>query len=235
MLDFSQNVIEKAQTLQDLWKINSDINDSFFPSDNLKPIVGGGKENAPDTMFIFINPTKRNIASHKDWQGPRYPWIGTTQIWNVLHKAEILEDSWHEEINKLKTGWSHEFARDLYTNLEEKSFYITNIVKWTGEDATLPEKEKIKLFLPILLKEIEIIKPKRIVTFGQLTFENLTNRKIKLTDYYKQFLETNMLERFPLNLSNFTCEIIPCFFPVGLGFMHQSKAIEILKHLSNNP
>lgn len=44
---------------------------------NLDSIYNGGCSNNPDICFVFMNPTKRNIASSKEWKGIKSPWIGT--------------------------------------------------------------------------------------------------------------------------------------------------------------
>lgn len=41
------------------------------------------KEN-PSICFVFMNPTAGNIAAEKDWDGPRYPWLGTKIFGNYL-------------------------------------------------------------------------------------------------------------------------------------------------------
>jgi uracil-DNA glycosylase len=46
-------------------------------------------------------------------------------------------------------------------------------VKWAGLEAKLPEREKIKLYAPLLLRELEMVRPKRVIVFGQLTFNGL--------------------------------------------------------------
>ena len=40
----------------------------------------GGYTKNPDICFGFMNPTRRNIASFKNWKGLKSPWIGTKNI-----------------------------------------------------------------------------------------------------------------------------------------------------------
>lgn len=77
----------------------------------------------------------------------------------------MFDDELIDRINTSKS-WSLEFTNKVLDFLKAKSFYLTNIVKWTGHDATLPDSKKIKLFMPILEKEIEIVQPHYIVAFG---------------------------------------------------------------------
>src|SRR3989344_3539313 len=172
---------QNYQTLDKLWDVVEDLNHKHFPENSLKPILGNGKTFRPKVMFVFINPTHANISSDKNWQGPRFPFIGTKPIWRILHRAGMFDDELIEKINNSKY-WSLEFTNIVLNFLKSKSFYFTNIVKWTGYDATLPNSEKIKLFLPILEREIQIVQPRYIVTFGHIPFENMAHRKIKLID-----------------------------------------------------
>lgn len=173
-------------------------------------------------MFVFINPTKRNISSDKKWKGPRFPFIGTKQVWRIFHRAGLFDDELMQQINN-SSNWSVEFTNKVLEFLKKKEFYITNIVKWTGQDATLPDSEKIKLFLPILENEIGLVQPEYILTLGLIPFEKLTGQKIKLADYYEKITRSGKLEFYNHN----STKIIPCYFPIGRG--NPGKAVEILK------
>ncbi len=221
---------QKCQTLEELWDIVEDVNHKYFPENNLKPILGNGKTFRPKIMFVFINPTRANISSNPNWQGPRFPFIGTKAVWRVFHRAGMFDDRLIETINNLK-DWSLEFTNEVLNFLKLQSFYLTNIVKWTGHDATLPDSKKIKLFLPILKREIEIVQPHYIVTFGLIPFEYLTGKKIKLADYYSEVMESKKLRFFDINCNGFKTKVIPCYFPVGRG--DPKKAVEILKLVNN--
>ena len=223
-------MIQNCQTLEDLWQVVLDINQKNFPENNLMPIVGNGKTFRPKIMFIFINPTHLNISSNKQWQGPRFPFIGTKPIWRIFHKSGMFDDTLIEQINHSIT-WSVDFTHQVLELLASKSFYVTNIVKWTGHDATLPDAEKIKLFLHVLEKEIEIVQPEYIVTFGLIPFENITKQKIRLRDYYSEVIQHKRIKIFETQVGSQTVKIIPCYFPVGRG--DPKKAVEILKMVNS--
>ncbi|MFH1063973.1 MAG: uracil-DNA glycosylase family protein [Candidatus Woesearchaeota archaeon] len=217
-----------AKTLDQLWNQVNILNKRHFSSNNLAPIIGNGKTSSPDIMFVFINPTARNISSDPGWKGPRFPFIGTKQVWRIFHRAGLFDDGLMEYMEN-NPHWSLDFTGKVLRFLKRKSFYITNIVKWTGEDATLPNSEKIKLFLPILLREIELVRPRHIVTFGLIPFENLTGQKIKLSEYYAGVKKSGKLKTYDLVIDSTRSKVIPCYFPVGRG--DPKKAVEILKML----
>ncbi|MEK6841443.1 MAG: uracil-DNA glycosylase family protein [Nanoarchaeota archaeon] len=214
------------KTLDDLWAYVYRLNEKHFPENKLMPILGDGKKNHPKIMFVFINPTFRNISSNKNWKGPRFPFIGTKQIWRIFHRAGLLNDELINRINK-DSNWSLAFTNEVLKFLIKKEFYFTNLVKWTGLDATLPESEKIKLFLPILEKEIEIVQPKYIVAFGLMPFYSLTKQKIKLLDYYHDVVKNGNLKSYNLSVSLTHSKVIPCYFPTGRG--NPKRAVELLQ------
>jgi len=220
--------MEEINSLDSLWKKVEDINYTYFTENSLKPILGNGEQTEPKVMFVFINPTHVNISSSKDWMGPRFPFVGTKQMWRVFHRAGLFDDDLLERINRSK-DWDIEFTNEVLNYLRNRSFYFTNIVKWTGKNATLPDSKKISLFLPILQKEIEIVKPEYVVAFGLIPFENLTGQKIKLSDYYEKSMKSNKLSCYETIFGSHKAKIIPCYFPIGRG--NPKRAVEILKLL----
>lgn len=218
------------RTLDELWEYVHELSKRKFPENSLAPIVGNGKTHKPKIMFIFINPTAKNISSAPTWRGPRFPFIGTKQIWRVFHKAGLFNSKLIRTIND-NSNWSFKFTNQVLKFLQNKCLYLTNVVKLTGRDAALPDSEKIKLFLPILKKEIEIVHPEYIVTFGLMPFEKLTGQKIKLAKYYSGVMRNKKLNFYDVQINSIKARIIPCYFPVGRG--NPKKAIRILKLVSS--
>jgi len=221
-------VLDDINTLEDLWTYTKQLHQKHFPESSLEPIMAGGKVSNPKYMFVFINPTYRNISSSSDWSGKRRPWTGTKYIWRIFKDAGHFGEDLLNEINS-KNNWDVAFADKVYDHLSDRGFYFTNIVKWTGENADLPDSAKIKVFLPILLKEIEIVSPETIVTFGLLPFSALTGEKIKLGEYFDDAVEKNSLKYYTLNVGGRDHNVIPCYFPVGRG--NPKRATKILSML----
>ncbi len=224
------NSLDTIDTIEQLNDYIDDFTSYFYPDSKLKPIVGGGRSNKPKIMLVFINPTKRNIASDPNWNGKRVPWIGITPIWKVLAKAGLISGDLNDKIHLQKKLWSPEFTELVYNQLESSGLYLTNIVKWAGEDATLPEKEKINRYLPLLLKEIELIQPQKVICFGTIPYLALTNDKTNLKTIYEEFKITNEVgfKDIELGKCKLKTRVFACYFPVGLGQFNQPKAIEIL-------
>jgi DNA polymerase len=101
-----------------MWKIVNEINLKHFSENNLKPILGDGETFRPKIAFVFINPTSKNISSHPNWHGPRFPFIGTKQIWRVFHKAGMFDDELINMINNSKS-WSLELTQKVLNFLNQ--------------------------------------------------------------------------------------------------------------------
>src|SRR3972149_269595 len=177
--------MDHIENLEQLWEKVHELNSQHFPNHKLAPILGGGQAINPKIMFVFINPTARNTSSDQNWKGPRYPFIGTKSVWRVFHRAGFLTDSLISQIEE-NSDWSVEFASELEGFLRDRGLYLTNLVKWTGPDGSLPDRKKVDLFLPLMVREIEIVAPKYLVTFGALPYQYLTGRFVKLGDNYDQ-------------------------------------------------
>ena len=78
-------------------------------------------------------------------------------------------------------------------------------------------------------REIELVKPKYIVSFGLIPLRYLIKEKIKLSDYYSKVIENKKLIFYDLSINSFKSKVIPCYFPVGRG--NPKKSVEILKLL----
>ena len=224
-----QPTYRECRSLEELWaKGVFAIHEKHFPGHELMPIMGNGQCSEPEVMFVFINPTHRNASSVRSWMGPRFPFIGTKQVWSVFHRAGLLGD---ELAYRIRHGaaWDLELTRNVLRELQARSLYLTNVVKWTGHDAALPAKEMVELFMPILQREIEIVRPRRIVAFGQLPFTNLTRLKVKLADYYADAVRTGVLKTFECAVTATGSQVVPCYFPVGRG--NPSRAVDLLKLL----
>ncbi|MDI6820873.1 MAG: hypothetical protein QMD65_01710 [Patescibacteria group bacterium] len=108
----------------------------IYGEPTLNSIYGAGCIKNPDAMFIFMNPTSKNVSSLPDWQGLRAPWLGTKNIWQFFYKLNLLPKSYFEKTQQLKTAdWTVRFATEIYRELAKKKMYVTNLAKCTQLDA----------------------------------------------------------------------------------------------------
>lgn len=83
-----------------------------------------------------MNPTRKNIASSKNWKGLKSPWIRTKNIWNLFYEFGILDEYIYNKIKNIKsTDWTEEFACIVYENVKKHKYFITNLGKCTQIDA----------------------------------------------------------------------------------------------------
>lgn len=208
----------------------SDLNSEYdrlqreYGAKELTSIYNGGCTNSPDICFVFMNPTGRNIASGPDWKGRRSPWIGTKNIWKLFYQIGLLDERIYKEIQSKKPQeWDEKFADIVYDDVEQHNFFITNLGKCTQVDARVLPNSVYSQYLDLLFKEIEIIAPKIIITFGNQVSSIVLNRNISVSQCRKQ--------SFPLSIAEKNYNVYPVYYPIGNGMMNIEKAIEDLEYI----
>lgn len=195
-----------------------------YGAKELASIYNGGCTNNPEICFIFMNPTGKNIASDPNWKGRRSPWIGTKNIWKLFFKIGLLNQIIYEEIQKRKPHeWDEKFADLVYKDVEKHKYFITNLGKCTQVDARVLPNSVYNKYLNLLFKEIEIINPKTIVSFGNQVSSIILNRNISVSQCRKQC--------FSKNISRKNYSVYPVYYPIGNGMMNIDKAIEDLNYI----
>ena len=146
---------------------------------NLVAITFGGCKENPDICFVFMNPTGKNIASSKEWHGIKSPWVGTKNIWYLFYEIGIISNKTYTEIkNKKAKEWTESFATSVYKELEDNKVFITNLAKCTQIDARYLNDEIYKKYLNLFFKEMNIVKPKKIIVLGNQVSSIILNQKI---------------------------------------------------------
>ena len=90
--------------------------------------------------------------------------------------------------------------------LKREEIFITNVVKFrptkTSQYKTVsnrtPSEEEIKLFLPYLLKEIEVVSPQIIVTLGNTPLKSLLGANVTIGQIHGKITEYNGKKLYPL-------------------------------------
>lgn len=198
-----------------------------FGAKELDSIYNGGCEDNPDICFVFMNPTGKNIASSKNWLGRKSPWLGTKNIWKLFYKVGLLDEDLFLEIqNKKPKDWDYKFCDYLYEAVSNKKIFITNLGKCTQVDARPLSDEVLGKYLNLLLKEIEIINPKVIITFGNQVSSIILNKKISVSE--------NRCVCHELKIKKNKYKVYPVYYPVGNGIFNIDKAIEDIKWIIDN-
>ena len=199
----------------------------IYGSKDLNSVYGCGKQKQPKIALVFMNPTKRNIATDKSWSGLRAQWLGTKQIWKFLAKCGIFSDEIAAEIGKKKASeWTPQFCDYIYKEVEKQELWITNLAKCTQDDARpLPDDVFIK-YKDLLKKELDIIKPKKIFFFGNQVSSIMLQQSISVSQVRRN--------KFNLKINNTNYESYAIYYPVGNGRFNQTKAIEDIKEILSN-
>lgn len=197
-----------------------------YGAKELDSIYNGGCINNPDVCFVFMNPTGRNIASSKSWKGPKSPWIGTKNIWNLFYELNLVDNEIYKEIRSKKgKDWTPEFANKVYQNITNNKVFITNLGKCTQVDARPLKDEVFYKYLSLLEKEIEIVNPKVIILFGNQVSSIFLKEKISVSQVRRK--------EFNKEINNKLYKCYSVYYPVGNGFFNIDKAIEDIKYIIN--
>ncbi len=81
--------------------------------------------------------------------------------------------------------------------LQREEVYISNIVKCRPPNNRVPTQEESNECLPYLLKEIDIINPKIIVTLGATAYRYLTGDKTPISKIRGEIIELNNIKIIP--------------------------------------
>lgn len=102
---------------------------------------------------------------------------------------------------------------------------IASDKSWKGRKSPwLGTKNIWKLFykVDLLFKEINIIKPKIIITFGNQVSSIILNKKISVSENRKKCY------RIQINKNEY--KVYPVYYPVGNGIFNIDKSIEDIKN-----
>lgn len=207
--------------LEDLNKEYDQLQETYGAKE-LNSIYNGGCSKKPDICFVFMNPTGKNVATSKSWNGIRAPWLGTKNIWDLFYSLDLLNEDIYNDIKNIKgKDWNENFALKVYDDVTKHKYFITNLGKCTQVDARSLPDSVYQNYLHLLEKEIEIINPKIIVLFGNQVSSIVLNEKICVSQVRKKLFKKN------INGKEYNCYSV--FYPVGNGRFNIDKSIEDIK------
>lgn len=101
-----------------------------------------------------------------------------------------------EILSKKSRDWDYEFCDRVYDEVQKRNYFITNLGKCTQIDARPIEDEILTKYLDLLFKEISIIKPKIIITFGNQVSSIILNEKISVSMMRKSILKKKLMVKY---------------------------------------
>ncbi len=198
-----------------------------YGAQELDSIYNGGCEENPDICFVFMNPTGRNIAASKEWKGLKSPWIGTKNIWDLFVELNLLDENIYQKIKTMKASeWTEEFAQEVYDDVKRHRYFITNLGKCTQIDARPLPDSVYKEYLHLLYNEINIIKPKIIILFGNQVSSIVLGEKISVSQVRKKCFEKE--------INGQKYKFYSVYYPIGNGRFNIDKSIEDIKWIIDN-
>ena len=198
-----------------------------YGSKELNSVYGYGCFNNPKVALVFMNPTKRNVATNKSWKGIRAQWLGTKQIWDFLTKCDLFDKNINNDIkSKTSKDWTPEFCEYVYEKVNEKGLWITNLAKCSQDDAReLPDSVFME-YKDLLKEELVKVNPSKIFFFGNQVSSIMLDETITVS--------TSRRKKFMININGKEYESYAVYYPVGNGRFNQDKAIEDIKTILNN-
>ena len=145
----------------------------------------------------------------------------------MFYKVNLLSDEVFNKIQEKKPKeWDYEFCDYVYEDITNHKVFITNLGKCTQTDARPLSDEVLKKYLDLLFKEIDIIKPKVIITFGNQVSSIILNKKISVSENRK------ICQKIKINENIY--KVYPVYYPVGNGIFNMDKSIEDINWIIEN-
>lgn len=197
-----------------------------YGSKDLNSVYGYGCATCPKAVLVFMNPTKRNIATAKSWKGLRAQWLGTKQIWDFLAKSGMFSERVNEEIKSKKPAdWTPEFCEYVYEEVKRQGLWITNLAKCSQDDARPLADETFLQYKGLLEEELCLLNPQKVFFFGNQVSSIMLGEPIAVS--------TTRQKKFFLKINGKNFESYALFYPVGNGRFNQPKTIEDIKAIFN--
>ncbi|KKQ24006.1 hypothetical protein A2108_00610 [Candidatus Wolfebacteria bacterium GWA1_42_9] len=211
-----------------LEEVKEDINrlHKRYGGDSLEPIHGAGCVKNPKVMFIFMNPTAKNVSAHSSWKGLRAPWLGTKNVWKLFYKLGVISEENFRKTQLLKPAeWTPVFSKRIYLEIQKNKVYVTNLAKCTQPDARPLHGKIFRDYRDVMLREILLINPKKIITFGNQVSSILLGKPVKVGNYDKK----SSGELLRINDKKFF--VYPTYYPVGQGIRNMNLAISRIEEI----
>lgn len=208
-----QRLIKRYDKLQDI-----------YGSKELNSVYGGGCNKNAKVALVFMNPTKRNIATDKSWTGLKAQFLGTKQVWDFITKCGLFNEELNKVIQSKKSSeWTPEVCEKVYNEVEKQGLWITNLAKCTQDDARPLSDEVFIQYKDLLKEELKLVNPQKIFFFGNQVASIMLDEKITVS--------TTRKKKFELNIDDNVYDSYAIYYPIGNGRFNQHKAVEDIKEI----
>ncbi len=187
-------------------------------------LYGAGRIKKPRVLFLFMNPTARNLGVHATWRGMRAPWLGLKNTWKLMCELGIIGRKTYSHIQGLTPdNWTPDFAETLYGEVANNGAYLTNLARCTEPDARHVADKVFRESRNITLAEIALVEPKAVIAFGNQVASNLLEQPIQVSKHHGK--------KYDLQIGEKTFAVYPTYYPVGMGQMNMPKAIKDIRKI----
>ena len=145
----------------------------------------------------------------------------------MFYKLGLIKKEQLTYIQNLQLkDWTSDFSEQLYKTISNNNVYITNLAKCTQPDARSLRDCVFKAYLGNIQREILLVRPKQIVSFGNQVSSILLGKSIKVSEYVNNH---EILE-----IDGNTFKVFPTYYPVGQGMRNLDLAIKRIQTLIKN-
>ncbi len=135
---------------------------------------------------------------------------------------DLLDKELYKKIKSKKGNeWTEDFAEEVYDDVIKHKYFITNLGKCTQIDARALPDSIYEKYLHLLEKEIDIVKPKVIILFGNQVSSIVLNKKISVSQVRKKL--------FLKDIKGTKYKFYSVYYPIGNGRFNIDKSIEDIK------
>ncbi len=139
----------------------------------------------------------------------------------------FLSKSLYQKTQTFKSGdWTNEFCNTIYSELKKQKVFVTNLAKCTQLDARPLKNTVFNNYLKLTKKEISLIQPKHIISFGNQVSSILLSKPISVGNYTSTNNEL-------LEIDGKIFKVYPTHYPVGQGRRNMPLAIKRIEKILN--
>lgn len=180
-LKFLQSIGYEYHSSIDL--ISQDINKLNLPND-----ISSLKENVQNCFLCELSKSRKNVVFGQGNENATIMFIGESPSSIEDETAHILAGRTGELLTKMIEN---------VLNIKKEEVYISNIVKCKPLNNRAASNSEASLCRSYLFKEIELVKPKIIVTLGEKAYNYLCDEELSLSQVRGQSLSFRNMVLIP--------------------------------------
>ncbi len=170
----------------DALSLSQEVQESIHLPDDLKSLESSSKH----CYLCDLSKTRKNVVFGQGNPNAKIMFIST------------VPENGENELGKFFVGRSGELLAKMIENvllIKKEDVYITNIIKCRPQDNKIPSKNEYDSCKAYLFKQLELVKPKIVVTLGESAYSFLMQENVdmmKIRGQEIKFLDKILIPTF---------------------------------------